>query len=78
MKNEQERLRIGQRISDLRAEVGISQQRLADKAGLQRAHITRIEAGQYGVTLDVLASIAEALGKEIDFVEKGERRGDGG
>lgn len=72
MKNEQERARIGQRIADLRAEAGISQQRLADKAGLQRAHITRIEAGQYGVTLDVLASIAEALGKRIDFVNNKE------
>lgn len=68
MKNEAERIRIGQRIAELRKEKGMSQQVLADQTGLQRPHLTRLEAGKYGVTIDVLSQIANVLGKRVDFV----------
>lgn len=69
IRNEQERQRIGARIAELRNARGISQARLAVITGLQRSHIVRIEQGAYGVTIDVLAAIAEALGCSVDFVE---------
>ena len=66
--NEQERKRIGRRIADLRKEQNLTQAQLADRCGLQQAHIARVELGKYSVGLDTLAQIAKALGMTIDFV----------
>ena len=68
-KNNSERLRIGQRIAELRKERGLTQTQLAERCGLQQAHIARIEAGRYSVGLDTLAQIADAMGMVIDFVK---------
>lgn len=62
------RVVIGQRIAELRKAAGLSQADLADKCGMQRPHIARVESGRYGITLDVLARIAQALGKRIELV----------
>lgn len=59
---------IGVRISAIRRERGMTQQELADKSGVLRPNIARIENGRYGITLDVLARIASALGKTVDLV----------
>lgn len=79
IRNEQERQRIGQRIADIRKETewtdtagirrtGMTQTELAERTGLQRSHIVRLEQGRYGATIDVLSSIADVLGKRVDFV----------
>lgn len=68
MNREEERLRIGQRIADLRKQKGMTQQDLADITGNQRNHISRIESGKYSVGFDTLQAIAEALGGTIDIV----------
>ena len=68
-KNNSERLRIGQRIAELRKEQGMTQTQLAERCGLQQAHIARIETGRYSVGLDTLTQIATALGMVIDFTE---------
>ena len=68
-KNNSERLRIGQRIAELRKEQGMTQTQLAERCGLQQAHIARIETGRYSVGLDTLAQIADAMGMTIDFVK---------
>jgi transcriptional regulator with XRE-family HTH domain len=81
IKNEQERVRIGQRIAGLRKTIkwkdgagkwrtGWTQAELAERSGLQRSHIARLEAGKYGATIDVLSAIAGALGVTVDFVEQ--------
>ena len=67
-KNNSERLRIGQRIAELRKEQGMTQTQLAERCGLQQAHIARIETGRYSVGLDTLAQIADAMGMKIDFI----------
>ena len=66
----QERMRIGQRIAELRHQRGMTQYELAERTGILRPHISRIEQGRYSVGLDTLAAIAEALGCTIDFVER--------
>jgi len=71
MNKEQERERIGQRIADLRKEKGMTQQGLADIVGMQRNHISRIEAGKYSVGFDTLQAIAEALGMTVDIIDPG-------
>jgi len=62
------RVVIGQRIAELRKAAGMTQQQLADKSGILRPNIARIENGRYGMTVDVLSRIAEALGKRIELV----------
>jgi transcriptional regulator with XRE-family HTH domain len=65
-----ERERIGKRIAELRAQMGISQARLAELSGVGYSHIARIEKGYYSVGVDVLAKLADALNVELDFNPK--------
>lgn len=65
------RERIGQRIAALRKLAGMSQEQLAFRAGLQRSHVSRIEAGKYAVTLETIQAIAEALYMTVDIIDKG-------
>ena len=62
--------RIGLRIAALRKLAGLSQEQLSERAGLQRTHISRIEAGKYAVTLETIQAIAEALGMTVDIVDE--------
>lgn len=48
----------------LRLECEMSQQELAEKARLHPRYISRLETSDQNVTLDILASIADALGVE--------------
>lgn len=66
---QQTRDRIGQRVAVLRKLAGLSQEQLAERAGLQRTHISRIEAGKYAVTLETVQAIAEALGMTVDIID---------
>ena len=66
---QQTRDRIGQRIAQLRKLAGMSQEQLSERAGLQRTHVSRIEAGKYAVTLEVVQAIAEALGMTVDIID---------
>ena len=61
--------RIGIRITRLRKQMGLTQEELAQRAGLQRTHVSRIEAGKYAVTLETIQAIAEALGMTVDIVD---------
>ena len=63
-----DRLRIGELIKKIRIEKGLSQADLADLTGLKQHHVSRIEKGLYSTGVDILSSIASALGKKIDFV----------
>ena len=63
------RERIGKRIAALRKLAGLSQEDLALRAGLQRTHVSRIEAGKYAVTLETIQAIAEALGMTVDIID---------
>ena len=68
---QQTRDRIGQRIARLRKLAGMSQEQLSERAGLQRTHVSRIEAGKYAVTLETIQAIAEALGMTVDIINPG-------
>lgn len=60
---------VGAAVRQARGEAGLSQQALADRAGVSRQWLSRVEAGkgpsvEMGKVLDVLA----ALGRAIDLV----------
>lgn len=61
--------RIGLRIFQLRTMKEWNQEELARRAGLQRSHVSRIEAGKYAVTLETIQAIAEALGMTVDIID---------
>ena len=61
--------RIGLRIYQLRMMKEWSQEELARRAGLQRSHVSRIEAGKYAVTLETIEAIAQALDMTEDIID---------
>ena len=62
--------RIGLRIASLRKMQELTITQLAERAGIQRAHLSRIEAGKYAVTLETIQAIAEALGMTVDIIDE--------
>lgn len=52
---------LGKRIRRLRIAKGISQEQLADQAGIRRQKLAGIEEGISPVTLDILTRIADVL-----------------
>lgn len=56
------RLAIGQRLRQLRAETGgLSQETLANWAGVHRTYVGRLERGESGVTVDMLAAVVAPM-----------------
>ncbi|MDP9413248.1 MAG: helix-turn-helix domain-containing protein [Pseudomonadota bacterium] len=56
---------LGSAIRTLRADVGLSQEALADAAGIDRSHMGKIERGERNVTLLNLHRIALALRTKV-------------
>lgn len=50
------------RLAEVRRAQGLSQAELGRRSGVNQSVISRLEAGQCGVDLRVLARLAEALG----------------
>ena len=53
--------KLGKSVRRLRLELGWTQDVLADRSGLHRAHIGEIERGETNVTLLTLKTLADAL-----------------
>lgn len=53
---------FGQNVRKLRVEQGLSQEQLADHAGLHRTYIGMIERAEKNITLCNIEKIAKALG----------------
>ena len=52
---------FGKRVRDRRLELGLSQEELAEKAGLHRTYIGMIERAEKNVTLINISKLANAL-----------------
>jgi transcriptional regulator with XRE-family HTH domain len=55
---------VGSRIRALRNNAGLSQEVLAERCGIFRTYLSRIESGFANPTLVVLVALAHALGVE--------------
>ena len=64
------RRRVGGNVRRLREKQGISQEELADRAGLHRTYISGVERGVRNPTITVLEKIADALGVELSTLAK--------
>jgi transcriptional regulator with XRE-family HTH domain len=70
IRDDEERKRIGNVIQVLRVQQGLTVDELAKKAGVGSSLLARVELGKFNVRLDVLSSVAEAMGYKVDFVKK--------
>lgn len=58
---EQRRQHLGSALRELRRRRGLSQQQLADLAGVDRKSVVRAEAGQHAMNVDRLWLLADSL-----------------
>lgn len=65
-----EKKEIGAAVGRERAAQQLTQQQLADKAGIRRQAIIEIEQDQYGYRVDRLIEVLDALGLTILVVKK--------
>ncbi len=55
------KIKVGQRIKDLRIKQGLSQEEFAFKCNLDRTYITSLERGRRNISLENLEKIAKAF-----------------
>ena len=57
--------KFGNHLKTLRKDYGLSQEALADKAGLDRTYVSGVETGKRNISLKALSAIAKALDKNL-------------
>lgn len=67
------RIEFGQRIKELRARSGMSQEVLAHRAGLDRTYISGVERGERNISIINIEKIAAALQVSVTYMFSGER-----
>lgn len=71
------RLVFGENIRRFRTQAGLSQEAVAERMGVDRAHVSSMERGQQNVTLLTLWHTAQALGvKPVDLLNEDFAGGD--
>lgn len=58
-------MRFGTRVRTIRVGQGLSQEQLADRAGLHRTYIGMVERAEKNLSLNNIEKIAEALGISV-------------
>lgn len=58
---------IGLRIMQRRKELGLSQEKLAEKLGISKNHLSNIERSVYIPTVECIFKICEAMGNTPDY-----------
>jgi len=66
-------VKLGERIARARMEAGLTQQQLAARVGSSQNAISRYEAGDRAVSLEMLVSIAAELNKPLSYFFEGYR-----
>ena len=61
------KLKVGQRIKELRKELEFSQEALALKAEVDRTYVTDVENGRRNISMEILERLIKAL--NVSFAE---------
>ncbi|MGI8951787.1 MAG: helix-turn-helix domain-containing protein [Chitinophagaceae bacterium] len=61
------KLKVGQRVKQLRKQLQLSQESLAYKSEVDRTYMTDVENGRRNVSIEILEKIITAL--EVSFAE---------
>lgn len=59
------KLIFGERVRHLRKSIKLSQEALAEKAGLHRTYIGNVERGEKNISLENIEILSRALGVDI-------------
>lgn len=70
-------MNIGERIKRYRKEKGMTQEEVADRAGVTAASVSRWESGAWDPTFRDVEKIAEALGVAMEELTREPKRGTG-
>ncbi|MBY0427200.1 MAG: helix-turn-helix domain-containing protein [Cytophagales bacterium] len=62
IRNEGIIISFGDRLSKLRKQKGVTQEELAERAGISQVQVARIEKGKLNTTISTIYGIAGALG----------------
>ena len=62
------RLKFGQHVARLRRQSMMTQEQLAESAGLRACTVRNLEDGKFNVPFDVLNRVAVVLGGELQIV----------
>ena len=63
--------RFGKKLKELRTEKGLSQEQLANDAGIDRTYLPGIEKGERNVSLEIIEKLAKALKVKVkDFFDE--------
>ena len=63
---------FGQNVRNLRVEQGLSQEQLADKAGLHRTYVGMIERAEKNITLCNIEKLAKAMNVKVSTLVNNE------
>lgn len=66
--------RFGRTVRTKREATGISQEDLADRAGLHRTYVSMIERGRRTASIAVVERLADALGTSMTELMRGTER----
>ena len=64
------RKRIGNQLKRAREEKGISVRGLAQKSGIDKTQISRIESGRLNTTIDTVTRLAEELNLKLNLIKE--------
>lgn len=65
MTTDERMIAFGQRVREVRKSKGVSQERLAEMAGIDRSYMGNIERGEKNITLKKAYEICDALDIDI-------------
>ena len=56
---------FGQNVRAARIKAGLTQDQLAERTGLTQQYVSLVEAGHQNITLDTMAALARAVGRDV-------------
>lgn len=63
---------FGLRVKHLRRKHSLTQEQLADALYITATHLSKIECGQRGISIDLLLDLAAELDVSVDFLISGQ------
>ena len=70
-----DQIAFGERLRELRKQMGISQEAMAELLNTSKTHYGNMERGKKGVSVDFLLEIAEAFHVSTDYLLTGKEKG---
>jgi transcriptional regulator with XRE-family HTH domain len=67
---------VGERVKTRRLELGLSQDALADKAGISKSFLSDLENNRRSIGAETLLDLGRAMSVSLDFLMTGEASGD--